>query len=267
MSAASGSPEDAAAAVNSLIKDLNSKVSQSVSMLGGSGNPAAAALQAAMLPISAAAQSVSAGLSGAGASGSSADITGLIDQLAAAVGDAGSNLASGLGSASAGLQDIKAAARTLVAAEGLSGSLNGVVADLRAQLKAAGSAPAGSQAAEDCGQLMKASLDEIMGQLQHLKLAGLVSMDEESDEGAAAAAALEKLLASVQAKGEALAGQVQSGQMKGAAALDEVRALHVFSTGFGCCCCLLCAWRALMLCVLFCATSAQEVTSMVCCTV
>jgi hypothetical protein len=114
---------------------------------------------------------------------------------------------------------------------------------------------------------MKASLDEIMGQLQQLKLAGLASMDEESDEGAAAAAALEKLLASVQAKGEALAGQVQSGQMKGAAALDEVRALHVFSTGFGCCCCLLCAWRALMLCVLFCATSAQEVTSMVCCTV
>lgn len=196
-----------------------------MAILGGPDNPAAAALQAAVAPLCASAASIQAALSSpdaAAGTGSGPDISGLIDQLAAAVGDAGSGLAQGVGAAAEQVAELKAAARTLVAAEGLCGSLEGAVADLKVQMQALGAAPAGSDAAEQGGNLMRATVDEVMAQLGQLKLTGLASMDEE-DEGAAAAAALGKLLAGVQARGEELAGQVQAGQMKGAAALDEVR--------------------------------------------
>lgn len=137
------------------------------------------------------------------------------------MGDAGSSLSEGVSAAAEQTAKVKAAARTLVAAEGLCGSLEGAVADLKVQMQALGAAPAGSDAAEQSSNLMRATVDEVMVQLGQLKLTGLASMNGEQ-EGAAAAAALESLLAGVQAKGEELAGQVQAGRMKGAAALDEV---------------------------------------------
>jgi hypothetical protein len=209
--------------------DLNQKLSLSVSMLGGPDSPAAAALQAALLPISSTADSIKASLSGPDASSSGFNISSLLDQLAMAVDSASSSLAEGVGAASAQLLDLKAAARTLVAAEGLCGNLEDALGlpDLKMQLKSMGATPAGSEAAAEAGNLMRATVDEIVAQLGQLKLTGLASMDEESDAAdgahAAAAAALDKLLAEVQAKGEALAEQVQAGQMKGTAALDEVR--------------------------------------------
>lgn len=221
LKASAGSPADAAAALDGLLTDLNQKVAKSVTMLGGPNNPAAAALQAAVAPLCASAASVQAALSSPGAAASSGDIASLIDQLSAAAGDAGSSVAEGVGAAAEQMLELKAAARTLVAAEGLCGSLEGAVADLKAQVQALGSAPQGSEAAEQGANLMKATVEEVVAQLGQLKLTGLASMDDE-EEGAAAAAALDKLLAAVQAKGEALAGQVQAGQMKGAAALDEV---------------------------------------------
>lgn len=224
--AASGSPADAASAIDGLIDDLNQKLNKSVSMLGGPDNPAAAALQAALLPISSTAATIKASLSGPNAAASGFDVSGLLDQLSAAVGDASTGLAEGVGAASAQMQELKAAARTLVAAEGLCASLEGALQDIKGQMKDIRSAPAESEAAQQAGNLMRATVDEIVAQMGQLKLTGLASMDEESDEGsssAAAAAALDKLLAEVQAKGEALAVQVQEGQMKGTAALEEVR--------------------------------------------
>lgn len=208
--------------------DLNQKFSKSVSMLGGPDSPAAAALQASLLPITSTADSIKASLSSPDASSSGSDISGLLDQLAASIDSASSSLAEGVGAASGQLLDLKAAARTLVAAEGLCGSLEGAMSDLKVQMKGLGATPAGSEAAAEAGNLMRATADEIVAQLGQLKLTGLASMDEESDAAedgarAAAAAALEKLLAEVQAKGEALAEQVQGGQRKGTAALDEVR--------------------------------------------
>lgn len=223
-SAAAGSPEDAAAALDSLLSDLNSMLAKSVSMLGGPDNPAASALRASLLPLSTSAANIKAALMQQSASGSSsgssaADIAALIDQFASAVGDAGGSVSENMFAASAQVLGVKAAARTLVAAEGVVGSLDGALADLKAQMGSISSAP---EAAQQRGDLMRATVDEIVAQLAQLKLTGIASMDEE-DEGAAVAAALEKLLAEVQAKGEALAVQVQEGQVKGTAALDEVR--------------------------------------------
>lgn len=217
---------DASAALDGLLFDLNQKLNNSVSMLGGPDSPAAAALQAALLPISDAAKSVKATLESPEASAAGFALSGLFDRLTAAVGDASSSLADGVGAASAQVLELKAAARTLVAAEGLVGSLEVALKDLKGQIKALGSAPARSEAAEEAGNLVRASVDEIVAQLGQLKLTGLASMDEESDAGgahAAATAALDELLAKVQARGEALAGQVQAGQVKGTAALEEVR--------------------------------------------
>lgn len=224
--AASGSPLDASAALDGLLFDLNQKLNKSISMLGGPDSPAAAALQAALLLISDAAKSVKATLESPEASATGFDLSGLFDRLTAAVGDASSSLADCVGAASAQVLELKAAARTLVAAEGLVGSLEGALEDLKGQMKALKSAPAGSEAAEEAGNLVRASVDEIVAQLGQLKLTGLASMDEESDTGgadAAATAALDELLSKVQARGEALAGQVQAGQVKGTAALEEVR--------------------------------------------
>lgn len=193
-------------------------------MLGGPDNPAAAALQAALLPVSGTAASIQAALSQpdhSAGDGSGFDVSELLDQLVSAVGSASSSLADGVGAATAQVTEMKAAARTLVAAEAVCGALEEVMGSLKQQMAAASSSSA-PEAAEESANLLRATADEVVAQLEQLRLTGLASM-EEDDDGAAAAAALDGLLAAIQAKAEELAGQVQAGQMKGTAALEEVR--------------------------------------------
>ena len=218
-SAASGSPADAANTLDKLLSELDQKLQHSIAVLGGPDSPASAALQTALMPLGSMAASVKEAL--AQPDTDSISITSLLDQLTAAVDEAGSSLDEGVSAASAQALSLQAAARTLVAAEGICGSLGVVMADLKQQMAAAGSG-AGLEAAEESANLLRATVDEMAAQMGQLKLIGLASM-EDSVDGAVAAAALEQLLADLQTKGEQMAAQVAAGEMKGTAALDEVR--------------------------------------------
>lgn len=228
-SGSSLSPADASAALDALLSDLTQKLQHSVAMLGGPDSPAAAALQAALLPISGTAASIQAALSQpdhSAGDGGGFDVAGLLDQLVSAVGSASSSLADGVGAATAQVVEMKAAARTLVAAEGVCGALEEVMVGLKQQM-AASSSSSTPEAAEESANLLRATADEVVAQLEQLRLTGLASM-EDDDDGAATAAALDGLLAAIQAKAEELAGQVQAGQMKGTAALEEVRLVWLY---------------------------------------